>query len=127
MNGGTTKDLNYATAANIMALHGKGLLSLGEFFAAAYGVTEKTAAGDKPLLAGLDAARTSRCGLMQATGNLYVWGHDDDPDTPRASIFGGHWDSDEFAGSRYASVGDWPGYSYEWIGARGRSDHLQLA
>ena len=39
-----------------------------------------------------------------------------------ASIFGGNWDNDEFAGSRYANVDNWPDNSNEWIGARGRSD-----
>jgi hypothetical protein len=46
--------------------------------------------------------------MMQATGNLYVWGHDGDPDTPRASLFGGDWDDGEFAGSRCADVDTGP-------------------
>jgi hypothetical protein len=125
-SGRVAPDLNYATATAIMEGHGKQLLSFTEFSAAAYGVIERTAAGDRPKLTGLDAARTSRCGMMQATGNLYVWGHDGDPDTPRASLFGGYWVNGGFAGSRYAYVGYWPGFSYEWIGARGRSDHLSL-
>jgi hypothetical protein len=108
-SGRVAPDLNYATAKAIMDRHGKQLLSFPEFAAAAYGVTEKTAAGDRPKLTGLDAARTSRCGMMQATGNLYVWGHDGDPDTPRASIFGGGWGDGGFAGSRCAGVGYWPG------------------
>jgi hypothetical protein len=118
--------LDFTTAKHLLEGHGKGLLSFAEFAAATYGVTERTSADNKPTTTGLDAARTSACGMMQATGNLYVWGHDGDPDTPRASVFGGSWGSGEFAGSRYAVVGDWPGNSYEWIGARGRSDHLQL-
>jgi hypothetical protein len=119
-------NLNYTTAAAIMAAHGKGLLSLAEFWAAAYGVTEKTATGSKPERTALDMPRTSRCGMMQAAGNLYVWGHDGDPDVRRAAIFGGGWVGGEFAGSRCAYVDLWPASSYGWIGARGRSDHLQL-
>jgi hypothetical protein len=124
--GKTYKRFDYATAAAVMAAHGKGLLSVEEFFAAAFGVTEKTAIGDDPVRTGLDAPRTSKFGLMQATGNLWVWGHDGDPDTPRASLFGGYWWGGDDAGSRRADVAyNFPGNSNENFGARGRSDHLQ--
>lgn len=124
-DGKRVKKLDYATAKALLEGHGKQLPALDEFIAAAYGVSEKTAAGDKPELAGLDPKRTSRCGMMQATGNLYVWGHDGDPDDPRASVFGGYWDGGDWAGSRCAIVEHWPDYSTGWFGARGRSDHLQ--
>jgi hypothetical protein len=126
-NGKKYKKFDYATAQAVVAVHGKGLLSIEEFFAAAFGVTEKTAAGRDPRTTGLDAARTSRFGLMQATGNMWVWGHDGDPEMPRSSIFGGSWFSGESAGSRYADLVNWPDNSNANIGARGRSDHLQLA
>ena len=45
---------------------------------------------------------------------------------PRPSIFGGSWLYDVYAGSRYADLDFWPGHSDGYIGARGRSDHLQL-
>mgnify|MGYP001604689864 CR=1 FL=1 len=125
-NGETFKKFDYATAKAVMAAHGKGLLSFEGFFAAAFGVTEKTAAPREPETTGLDAPRTSRFGLMQATGNMWVWGHDGDPDMPRPSIFGGSWRNDGLAGSRFADLGSWPGISSADIGARGRSDHLQL-
>ncbi|SDC08374.1 hypothetical protein SAMN05216337_1001213 [Bradyrhizobium brasilense] len=118
---------DYSTAAAVMAVHGKGLLSVEEFFAAAFGVTEKTALDRDPKTTGLDAPRTSRFGIMQATGNMWIWGHDGDPDMPRASMFGGSWLSGGHAGSRYAVVAYyWPGSSNDSLGARGRSDHLQL-
>jgi hypothetical protein len=117
---------NYAAAQAVLAHHGKGLLSVYEFFAAAYGVTEKTAAPRDPKTTQLDAPRTSRWGVMQATGNMWVWGHDGDPDLPRASLFGGSWFDDGHAGSRYANLVYWPDYSSDYFGARGRSDHLQL-
>ncbi|OYX80463.1 MAG: hypothetical protein B7Y77_00545, partial [Bradyrhizobium sp. 35-63-5] len=126
-DGGYFSKLDYATAVAAMKHHGKGLLSIEEFFAAAFGVTERTSTNDDPETTQLDAARTSRFGLMQATGNLWVWGHDGDPDSPRPSIFGGSWWGVGNAGSRRASVGNWAGYSLELLGARGRSDHLQLA
>jgi hypothetical protein len=124
--GGTFDGLDYDTALAVMKHHGKGLLSIDEFFAAAFGVTEKTAAGNDPETTKLDAARTSKYGLMQATGNLWTWGHDGDPDTPRPSIFGGSWGAGDSAGSRRAGVGRWADNSVEILGARGRSDHLQL-
>lgn len=120
------KRFDYETAKAVMAAHGKGLLSVEEFFAAAFGVTEKSARRHDPETTGLDALRTSRFGVMQATGNMWVWGHDGDPDTPRASFFGGSWIVAGVAGSRYADVAyDWPGFSDDAVGARGRSDHLQ--
>jgi hypothetical protein len=125
-DGGHFGKLDYETAVAVMKHHQKQLLALDEFFAAAYGVAEKTAHDGDPRTTGLDAPRTSKFGLMQATGNMWVWGHDGDPDTPRASIFGGSWIGGGGAGSRYADVGGWPGDSYGSLGARGRSDHLQL-
>jgi len=125
--GKKTASFDYATAKAVMAAHGKGLLSVYEFFAASFGVTEKTAASRDPETTGIDAPRTSRFGVMQATGNLWVWGHDGDPDEPRASIFGGSWFSGGVAGSRFAYLGYWIDNSFVSLGARGRSDHLQLA
>jgi hypothetical protein len=124
---GRTRKLDYATAMAIMAHHGKQLLSYDEFRVAALGVTEKTSASRDPKVTGLDAARTSQRGIMQATGNLWDWGHDGDPDTPRASLFGGDWCSGVNAGSRYARLDCWPENSDENVSARGRSDHLQHA
>lgn len=124
---GRTKKLDYDTAVAIYAHHGKQLLGAEEFFAAALGVTERSAADDDPETTGLDAARTSRFGIMQATGNLWVWGTDGDPDKPRPSLFGGSWLYGSLAGSRFAHLGLWPGDSNGSISARGRCDHLSPA
>jgi len=121
---GLTKKLDYATAVAIYAHHGKQLLGAEEFFAAAYGVTERSSADVDPVTAGLDAARTSRFGIMQATGNLWIWGTDGHPDDPGPSLLGGSWLNGSHAGSRYASLGYWPDSSSDVISARGRSDHL---
>jgi hypothetical protein len=122
--GGSFRLLDFATAESVMKHHGKAMLSYDEFCAAAFGVTEKTTHDGDPKTTQIDAARTSKYGLMQATGNLWTWGHDGDPDTPRPSIFGGAWWSGGDAGSRQASVASWAGSSHENLGARGRSDHL---
>ncbi len=107
--------------------HGKQLLSIEERFAFAFGVTEKTSCQSDPRVTGLDAARTSRWGGMQASGNMWEWGHDGDPDEPRAAIFGGSWWDAGDAGSRRAHLDFWAGDSGGYLGARGRSDHLILA
>ncbi len=119
--------LDYPTAVAVMAHHGKQLLSDAEFYACAFGVTERSSNSDDPVDTCLDAPRTSKWGVIQATGNMWVWGHDGDPDTPRASLFGGSWFGGGSAGSRCAHVVSWPVDSSGLVGARGRSDHLQLA
>jgi hypothetical protein len=125
--GVTISRFDYAAAIAVMKHHGKSLLGAEEFFAAALGVTEKTAADGDPVSTRCDAERTSRFGLMQATGNMWTWGTDGHPSMPRASIFGGSWLLGSDAGSRYASLGHWPDDSSGHLGARGRCDHLQLA
>ena len=123
-NGRKAKRFDYATALAAMNAHGKGLLSVEEFFAAAFGVSERTAAARDPETTGLDMARTSHSGGMQMTGNLWIWGHDGDPDIPRAAILGGSWLYAVLAGSRYANVADWDDVSNGNLGARGRCDCL---
>lgn len=118
--------LDYETARAVLAHHGKGLMSQAEFQAFAEGVTEGTACGTDPKVTGLDARRTSRVGGMQATGNMWIWGHNGGT-SPVASLFGGGWWHDRVAGPRCALVDYWPDYSSGDLGARGRSDHLQLA
>ncbi len=120
--------LDYATAVEVMTAHGKQLPSFEEFAAAAFGVTEKTACRGDAETTKLDAPRTSKFGIQQATGVMWVWGHCGDPEEPRASIFGGSWYYGGNAGSRRANVACWsPDNSNDGIGARGRSDHLQRA
>jgi hypothetical protein len=123
--GGHFANLNYDTALAVMNHHGKGLLGTEEFFAAAFGVTERTSRRSDPRVTGLDAPRTSKFGVMQATGNMWTWGHDGDPDEPQASLFGGAWSFGAICGSRASNWYVTPSLSYDGIGARGRCDHLQ--
>ncbi|MDX8513560.1 hypothetical protein [Mesorhizobium captivum] len=127
---GGYKKLDYATAVEIYAHHGKSLLGAEDFFVAAYGVTERASRDGEPETAGDggDGKRfVSKWGIHDATGTMWQWGTDGDPDHPRASIFGGSWFVGGDAGSRCAFLDYWPGYSDEYISARGRSDHLKPA
>jgi len=127
---GTYERCHFATVSEIYAHHGKRLLGAEEFFAAAYGVKERASRDDEPTLTGSledNAARfVSRWGMHDITGTMWQWGTDGHPDDPRPSIFGGSWFSGSHAGSRCADLGDWAGSSYEYLGARGASDHLKL-
>lgn len=119
--------LDYATAVAIMKHHGKGLLSIDKFFAAAFGVTEDTAAGSDPRLTGLDALRTSKFGLMQAAGNMCGSGAITTIGTARAHPSSAVPGLSTTSPARaVAFVGYWPEYSSVRLGARGRCDHLQL-
>nr|BDD45555.1 hypothetical protein 4 [bacterium] len=122
--------LDYAVAVEIYAHHGKQLLGAEEFFASAYGVTERKSRGDEPEatgeIEGGAAAFTSKWGIFDVTGTMWQWGTDGDPDNPRASIFGGSWFNGSNSGSRCAYLVYWPGHSDELFSARGRSDHSCL-
>lgn len=128
---GRYRKLDYATAAEIYTHHGKRLLGAEEFFAAAYGVEERCSRDDEPTVTGAiddDAHRfISAAGLFDATGTMWQWGTDGHPDDPRPSVFGGSWFYGAYAGSRYADLAYWPESSSGFIGARGASDHLNLA
>jgi hypothetical protein len=123
--------LDYATAVEIYAHHGKKLLGAEEFFAAAYGVKERCSRGKEPTVTGAldDGAERfiSKRGLFDATGTMWQWGTDGHPDDPRPSFFGGSWLDGSSAGSRCAVLGDWPGLSNGSLSARGGSDHLNPA
>lgn len=126
---GKYKRVDYATAVEIYSHHGKGLLGAEEFFAAAYGTTERTACDAEPKVTGdLSDGRqkfVSKWGLFDVTGTMWQWGTDGDSDNPRASLFGGSWLYGVDAGSRCADLDSWPGNSYDFFSARGRSDHLK--
>lgn len=122
--GETLGRLNYHDAVEILAKYGKRLSTYDEARASAYGVTECSSADRHPKVTGLDAARTSSTGSMQATGNVWGWITDGDPDDPRASVFGGSWVSGSDAGSRYASLGYWAESSGGYLGVRAACDHL---
>lgn len=150
-NGSTTySTFNWWEASEVVAAYGKQLLSHAELCAAGYGVTEEVARGSDPVTTGLgttnagssqtDEKFTSKWGIIQATGVLWVWGRglggsyaNNDPirgygfSLPNAVLLGGAWINDGSAGSRTSYWGNAPSYSYGSVGARGRCDHRVLA
>lgn len=122
--GETLDRLNYHDAVAILAKYGKRLSTYDEARAGAYGVTDSSSADQHQKVTGLDAARTSAIGIMQATGNVWGWITDGDPDDPRPSIFGGSWFYGSYAGSRFALLDSWAGNSCGDLGVRAACDHL---
>ncbi len=125
---GRYKKLDYATATEIVAHHGKRLLGAEEFFAAGYGVKERCSRSKEPTVTGAldDEAQRfiSQRGLFDVTGTMWQWGTDGHPDDPRPSLFGGSWFSGSDAGSRFAHLVCWADYSNDHIGVRAASDHM---
>ena len=127
-------------AQELAAAFGKRSLTQQEFMAAAYGVTEATSRGSDPVTTGLDAARTSKYGLMQATGNLWAWGRQrggatsdtategrgSEDDAPNAALLGGAWNSSSSSGSRCSLWTSAASASSTYIGSRFACDHLWL-
>lgn len=142
---GTTNygGLTWFEAASIAAAMGKKMFGQPEFMAAAFGVTEETDRGTDPVTTGLDAPRTSKWGLMQATGNLWTWAADrggpfaaaswnantegfgSEYDAPNASRLGATWDLGVDAGSRSSTWAIAASSSGDGLGLRLRCDHYQ--
>ncbi|NIJ40356.1 hypothetical protein FHS78_000626 [Parvibaculum indicum] len=86
-NGSTAYgSLTWFEARELLNSVGKDLLDYGEFMAAAHGTTESVGRGNDPVSTGLgnsnagssnaDEKFTSKWGIVQATGCMYVWGRD---------------------------------------------------
>lgn len=153
-NGSTAyANMTWWVAAEVMASHGKRLLSFQEFAAAAYGTTENQSRGNDPVTTGLsttnsgsdngDSEHTSKWGIVQATGCMYVWGSEwSGPNAAatwantnggRGQVYqigstaylGGGYGSGVNAGSRSGAF-DAPGTTSPLIGARGCASHRRL-
>ena len=73
-NGSTAmSSFSYWAATQYYAAFGKHLPRYSQLSNACYGVTENTSAGTEPTVTALDSLRTSRFGLMQATGSMWCW------------------------------------------------------
>jgi hypothetical protein len=144
-NGSTTYgSLTWFEAMSIATAMGKKPFTQAQFMTAMYGVREGTNAGSDPGTTGLDAPRTSRWGVMQATGNLWVWAQDrggpnasaswnantdgfgSEYSAPNVSRLGGNWADGVNAGSRSSDWNDSASLSGNGGGLRLVCDHLRL-
>jgi len=136
--------LTWWEAAEVMQAHGKQLPSYAEFAALAYGATEASSLGSAPVSTLLKAAYTSKWGVIQATGCMWVWGREfggpygsttfsantggrgGTYQLSNAVRLGGYWNDTSYAGSRCASWAYAPAASYYRISARGVCAHRIL-
>jgi hypothetical protein len=144
-NGSTTYgSYTWFEAMELATAFGKRCPTQQEFMAAAYGTTEASSIGTDQVSTILNAAYTSKWGVIQATGVLWVWGRDrggpfagaswnantegrgSEYNAPNAALFGGDWGSGAISGSRCSN---WPyaaSNSSDYLGSRFVCDHLQL-
>lgn len=144
-------DCTWFTSNEVVSHWGKKLLSYTDFCIAAFnGTTENGSYGtdNQYTCRPPDARYTSKWGMEQSYGVMYIWGSDlnfyhgasvtydwrnvtgdrgyiyTTPDGMVAGLYGGHWNGGSNAGSRSSSWNNcvWTGYIY--LGLRGRCDHL---
>ena len=144
-NGSTAyTTLTWWEANEVLAANGKRSASYQEYAALAYGTTEASSIGTDQISTILNAAYTSRWGVMQSTGVMDVWGKDfgggaaaagwvanttgrgQTYQLPNAVAFGGDWSVGVYAGSRFSYWIFSPTSSNASIGSRGVVDHLLL-
>jgi hypothetical protein len=144
-NGSTTYgSYTWFEAQELAAAFGKRTPTQLEFMAAAYGTTEASSVGSDQGSTVLNAAYTSKWGVIQATGVLWVWANDrggayntggwnantegrgSEYNAPNAPLLGGAWVSGSVSGSRCSAWSDAASFSYDSIGSRFACDHLQL-
>ncbi|MBK1719228.1 hypothetical protein CKO27_16535 [Thiocystis violacea] len=141
----TYGSLTWFEANSLLAAFGKRAPTYAEFMELAFGVTEATSFGNYPPSTAMDAPRTSRWGVMQATGNMHTWGATQGGpagtaawtantegfgstyNLPNAARFGGSGTDGADPGSRCSLWGVSPSVSSGSISLRGVRDHLQLA
>jgi hypothetical protein len=149
-NGSATySSFNWWEASEVAKSHGKRLPTYGEYAALAYGTTENSSVGTDQNSTVLNAAYTSKWGVIQSSGVLWSWGdefatgsigafdwfneaggrgniYQAGSQSIRAARFGGNWGDGVDAGSRASVWFNHPVNSSFIIGAVLLGDHLQL-
>ena len=144
-NGSTTYgSLTWFESCELASAYSKRLLTQREFMAMAYGTTEASSIGSDQVSTILNAAYTSKWGVMQSAGVLYVWGDDrggafatggwnantesrgSEYNAPNAVLFGGYWSGGSISGSRCSLWNDSASGSDSSVGVRCACDHLLL-
>lgn len=144
-NGSTTYgSLTWFESCELASAFGKRLLTQREFMAMAYGTTEASSIGSDQGSTILNAAYTSKWGVMQSAGVMYVWGNEragpfasaawnantegrgSEYNAPNAVLLGGGWTDGANSGSRCSVWGYAASSSNFLIGVRFSCDHLLL-
>jgi hypothetical protein len=144
-NGSTTYgSLTWFESCELASAFGKRLLTQREFMAMAYGTTEASSIGSDQGSTILNAAYTSKWGVMQSAGVMWVWGDDragpfasaawnantegrgSEYNAPKAVLLGGAWLDGAVSGSRCSGWDNAASNSSLYIGVRFSCDHLLL-
>jgi hypothetical protein len=144
-NGSTTYgSYTWFEAMEMATAFGKKCPTQQEFMSAMYGTTEASSIGSDQGSTILNAAYTSKWGVMQSTGVLYIWARDrggpyaaaswnantegrgSEYNAPNACFLGGAWVNGSLSGSRCSFWSDAASTSNFYIGSRFSCDHLQL-
>ncbi len=144
-NGSTTYgSYTWFEACEHACAFGKRLPTQREFMALAYGTTEASSVGSDQVSTVLNAAYTSKWGVIQSSGVLNVWADDrggpfaaaswnantegrgSEYNAPNAGSLGGSWTSGSNSGSRCSSWNVAASLSDATVGSRFVCDHLQL-
>jgi hypothetical protein len=115
-----------------------------EFMSLAYGTTEASSVGSDQVSTILNAAYTSKWGVMQSAGVLWSWARDrggpaaaaswnantegrgSEYNAPNAGLLGGVWAAGSDSGSRCSNWVNSASLSSNGLGSRFVCDHLQL-
>ena len=144
-NGSTTYgSYTWFEAQELAVAFGKRSMDQQEFMVAAFGTTEASSVGTDPVTTTPAVAYTSKWGLMQATGNMLIWGRErggayagaswnantegrgSEYQAPNAAVLGGNWGVSSYSGSRSSYWNYAASFSYSYFGSRFACDHLQL-
>ena len=144
-NGSTTYgSYTWFEAMEMASAFGKRTPTQREFMSAMYGTTEASSIGSDQNNTILNAAYTSKWGVMQSTGVLWIWGDDrggayntggwnantegrgSEYNAPNAVLLGGFWLHGAYSGSRCSAWDGAASASSSGFGSRFCCDHLQL-
>jgi len=143
-NGSTTYgSYTWFEAQEFSTAFGKRTVTQQEYMSLAYGTTEASSVGSDQGSTILNAAYTSKWGVMQSAGVLYVWGRDrggpfasaawnantegrgSEYNAPNSALFGGNWGNGSDSGSRCSRWPNAASYSTSAIGSRFVCSHYQ--
>lgn len=144
-NGSTTYgSYTWFEAMELATAFGKQCPTQQEFMSLAYGTTEASSIGSDQGSTILNAAYTSKWGVMQSAGVLWIWGRDrggayntggwnantegrgSEYNAPNSALFGGYWFVGSYSGSRCSNWVSAASISGDYVGSRFVCDHLQL-